>query len=85
MNPLSYAIAINIMTEGSPREVILRCVWCIEKEDPHGEWSVRHIPGNNGGCMACPVNGPDVKFCVRPKGVCDAAQAASTPLHRVCL
>jgi hypothetical protein len=71
---LSYALAINIMTPNAPREVVVRCPWCLDKEDPTHSWSLHRWNGY-AECMSCPYSGPDVLLAVRPR----AALAASTP------
>lgn len=67
MDTLSIACAINIAAEalGTPKgEALSRCVWCLGRQDPHGEWATYPIYG--GDCGTCSVSGDDVLVVMRP-------------------
>lgn len=64
---LAIALAVNLITDAR-REVAVRCVWCLEKQDPAGAWSVHRIAGG-GECMTCPYVGRDTVLVVRPKEI----------------
>jgi hypothetical protein len=66
VDALDVAVAINIAAgDNAKGEALARCVWCLEKQDPHGEWATYAIRG--GCCGSCPVTGLDVMVVMRPK------------------
>jgi hypothetical protein len=66
VSALSVALAVNIMTPNAPREVVVRCPWCLDREDPTHSWSLHRWNGY-AECMGCPYSGPDVVLAVRPR------------------